>query len=138
MTAKPISITGQLYYASDMVQFNQYTEASKKYLVKLGNLSAEDVAKVEALGVNVSSNEAMGRYVTCKSNFVHKPVDDEGNEVDPKTIGNGSKATLIASPYPWSFAKKKGFALSAVRLVVTELVTYVPSAKVEEEADMEL
>ena len=138
MTAKPISITGQLYYASDMVQFNQYTEASKKYLVKLGNLSPEDVAKVEALGVHVGENDNMGRFVTCKSNFAIQPVDDDGKNIDPKTIGNGSKATLVLATYEWKFAKKTGVAASAKRVVVTELVTYVPSAKVEEEVDMEL
>ena len=79
----------------------------------------------------------MGRFVTCKSNFAIQPVDDDGKNIDPKTIGNGSKATLVLSTYEWKFAKKTGVAASAKRVVVTELVTYVPSAK-EEEVDMEL
>lgn len=135
MTLKPTRITGELFYAKDMCEFNQYTEANKKYVVQMGKLSEAAVAALEKQGIHVGEHEDKGRFVTCKSNYVIKPVDEEGNEIDPRTIGNGSKAVLLLAPYEWKFGKKTGMAASPRKVIVTELLTYVPKATIESEED---
>lgn len=132
---KPLKIAGELFYAKDMCEFNQYTEDSQKYIVQLGKLSAMAVEKLEDIGITVGTHEDKGRFVTCKSKFVIKPTDEEGNEIDPRTIGNGSKAVIILAPYQWKFGKKSGVGASPKRVTVTEYVKYTPTASIESEDD---
>lgn len=132
---KPLKIAGELFYAKDMCEFNQYTEDSQKYIVQLGKLSAIAVEKLEDIGITVGTHEDKGRFVTCKSKFVIKPTDEEGNEIDPRTIGNGSKAVIILAPYQWKFGKKSGVGASPKRVTVTEYVKYTPTASIESEDD---
>ena len=132
---KPLKIAGELFYAKDMREFNQYTEDSQKYIVQLGKLSAIAVEKLEDIGITVGTHEDKGRFVTCKSKFVIKPTDEEGNEIDPRTIGNGSKAVIIVAPYQWKFGKKSGVGASPKRVTVTEYIKYTPTAPVESEED---
>lgn len=132
---KPLKIAGELFYAKDMCEFNQYTEDSQKYIVQLGKLSAMAVEKLEDIGITVGTHEDKGRFVTCKSKFVIKPTDEEGNEIDPRTIGNGSKAVIILAPYQWKFGKKSGVGASPKRVTVTEYIKYAPTASVESEED---
>lgn len=132
MSNKVATINGQLFYASDMVQFNDYTEESQKYVAKIGQISDADVAKLEELGIKVSHNDNVGNFINCKSKYVHKPVDDNDEEVDPKTIGNGSKCTAIISGYQWKFGKKTGVAASAKKIIVTDLIVYDPNTAAQE------
>lgn len=132
---KPLKIAGELFYAKDMCEFNQYTEDSQKYIVQLGKLSAMAVEKLEDIGITVGTHEDKGRFVTCKSKFVIKPTDEEGNEIDPRTIGNGSKAVIVLAPYQWKFGKKSGVGASPKRVTVTEYIKYAPTASVESEED---
>lgn len=135
MTIKLTRVTGELFYAKDMCEFNQYTEEKKTYVCQLGKLSDAAVAAIEQQGIHVGDHEDKGRFVTCKSKFIIKPVDEDGNEVDPRTIGNGSKAVLLLSPYEWKFGKKSGFGATPKKVIVTELLTYVPKAPIESEED---
>ena len=132
---KPLKIAGELFYAKDMCEFNQYTEDSQKYIVQLGKLSDMAVEKLEDIGITVGTHEDKGRFVTCKSKFVIKPTDEEGNEIDPRTIGNGSKAVIILAPYQWKFGKKSGVGASPKRVTVTEYIKYTPTASIESEDD---
>ena len=135
MENKPVRVTGEIFFANDMVEFNSYTEASKKYVAQIGNLSDAAVDALKELGVHVGENDTKGKNISCKSNFPHKVVDADGNEVDPKTIGNGSKCIALVGTYQWKFGKKTGLAASLKKLIVTDLVKYVPSEKKEEEFD---
>lgn len=132
---KPIKIAGELFYAKDMCEFNQYTEDSQRYIVQLGKLSAAAVEKLEDLGMVVGEHADKGRFVTCKSKFVIKPTDEDGDEIDPRIIGNGSKAMVVFTPYSWSFGKKKGIGASPKRVVVTELIKYTPSSDAADSED---
>lgn len=132
---KPLKIAGELFYAKDMCEFNQYTEDSQKYIVQLGKLSDMAVEKLEDIGITVGTHEDKGRFVTCKSKFVIKPTDEEGNEIDPRTIGNGSKAVIIVAPYQWKFGKKSGVGASPKRVTVTEYVKYTPTVSIDSEED---
>lgn len=135
MENKPVRVTGEIFFANDMVEFNSYTEASQKYVAQIGNLSDAAVDALKELGVHVGENDTKGKNISCKSNFPHKVVDTDGNEVDPKTIGNGSKCIALVGTYQWKFGKKTGLAASLKKLIVTDLVKYVPSEKKEEEFD---
>jgi hypothetical protein len=132
---KPIKIAGELFYAKDMCEFNQYTEDSQKYVVQLGKLSAAAVEKLEDIGITVGTHEDKGRFVTCKSKFVIKATDEDDNEIDPRTIANGSKAMVVLSPYQWKFGKKSGTGASPKRVVVTEYIKYTPTASIDSEDD---
>ncbi len=135
MDMKPVKISGEIFYAHDMVQFNQYTESQQKYVAQIGNLSEQAAQKLRELGIYVGQHDVKGLNVSCKSKHVHKPVDENGKDIDPKIIGNGSKCIALIKPYEWSFGKKTGVGASLVRLIVTDLKEYVPSTNKQEEDD---
>ena len=134
---KPVRITGEIFFATDMVEFNEYTAEKQKYVAQIGKLSSDAAEKLRGLGIHVGENELKGLNVSCKSNYKHTPVDEDGNEIDPKIIGNGSKCVALIGTYDWKFGKKTGKAASLKKLIVTELVKYDPEAvvKKEEETD---
>lgn len=129
---KPIKVAAELFYANDMVSFNEFTEASQKYVAHVGKLSDAAAEKLEEMGIHVGDNETKGRNVSSKSKFPFQPVDEDGNDVDPKIIGNGTKAHVLISPYNWSFGKKKGVAAAVKKIIITELVRYTPTDSPEE------
>lgn len=135
MDMKPVRITGEIFFATDMVEFNQYTEASQKYVAQIGKLSDAAAKALTDMGIHVGENELKGKNISCKSNYKHTVVDEDGNEIDPKTIGNGSKCVALIGTYQWKFGKKSGVAASLKKLIVTELVKYSPTEKKEEEFD---
>ena len=134
-STKPVRITGEIFFATDMVEFNQYTEANQKYVAQIGKLSDAAVKALTDMGIHVGENELKGKNISCKSNYKHTVVDEDGNEIDPKIIGNGSKCVALIGTYDWKFGKKFGKAASLKKLIVTELVKYEPSEKKEEAFD---
>lgn len=134
-STKPVRITGEIFFATDMVEFNQYTEASQKYVAQIGKLSDAAVKALTDMGIHVGENELKGKNISCKSNYKHDVVDEDGNAIDPKIIGNGSKCVALIGTYQWKFGKKTGLAASLKKLIVTELVKYTPAEKKEEEFD---
>ena len=131
MSNKVVAVKGEIFYAIDMVQFNQYTEDKQQYLAKICNLDDDTVAELREMGIHISNNANMGNYITCKSKFTHKPVDSNGIEVDPKIIGNGSKCTALIGTYNWSFGRKTGVGATAKRIEVTDLIKYEPPVMAE-------
>lgn len=134
-STKPVRITGEIFFATDMVEFNQYTEASQKYVAQIGKLSDAAVKALTDMGIHVGENELKGKNISCKSNYKHTVVDENGNEIDPKTIGNGSKCVALVGTYQWKFGKKSGLAASLKKLIVTDLIKYTPAENKEEELD---
>lgn len=134
-STKPVRITGEIFFATDMVEFNQYTEASQKYVAQIGKLSDAAVKALTDMGIHVGENELKGKNISCKSNYKHTVVDEKGNEIDPKTIGNGSKCVALVGTYQWKFGKKSGLAASLKKLIVTDLIKYTPAENKEEELD---
>jgi hypothetical protein len=134
-TNKPLRITGEIFYATDMVEFNEYTAEKQTYVAQIGKLSAAAVEKLREMGVHVGENDVKGLNITCKSKYKHAPVDENGNEIDPKIIGNGTKCVALVSTYDWKFGKKSGKAASLKKLIVTDLVKYEPNSKEEETFD---
>ena len=134
-STKPVRITGEIFFATDMVEFNQYTEASQKYVAQIGKLSDAASKALTDMGIHVGENELKGKNISCKSNYKHTVVDEDGNEIDPKTIGNGSKCVALVGTYQWKFGKKSGLAASLKKLIVTDLIKYTPAENKEEELD---
>lgn len=132
-TNKPIRVTGEIFYATDMVQFNEYTEAAQKYVAQIGKLSEAAAEKLKEMGIHVGENELKGLNISCKSNYKHTVFDEDGNEIDPKIIGNGSKCVALVGTYEWKFGKKSGKAASLKKLIVTDLIKYEAKKKEKEE-----
>jgi len=104
---------------------DKVNKMSGKFQVDLTNLSPAAVTALSEQGIKIKTKtEEMGSFITCKSEYVIVPVDEEGNEVTA-TIGNGTKATVqlrIKSGRhqqfgPWTIA-------SISKLIVTEVVEY--------------
>lgn len=135
METKPLRITGEIFYAKDMVEFNEYTQEKQKYVAQIGKLSEAAAEKLREMGIHVGQNETKGLNISCKSNYKHTVTDEEGNEIDPLTIGNGTKCVALVGTYDWKYAKKSGKAASLKKLIVTELVKYEPKEAVAVEED---
>jgi hypothetical protein len=105
----------------------------------IGNLSDEDVTKLTGLGIRVKHKDSQGNYIVIKSKFLFKPLDTEGKPVAVDAIGNGSKCEALVSAYKHKMSAKYGMSPSIVGnsektfLTVTEVRTYVPDAKEEDD-----
>jgi hypothetical protein len=136
ISEKPVKISGQLFWSNWMSELNtKFNEDNKKYECTLGALSDKAVEALEGLGVKIKEKDTMGKYIVAKSNFVFEPVDEDGNPVDIKKIGNGTKAVAIVSSYRHKMSAKYGAAPSIRKLIVTELKVYSPDTALNEETD---
>jgi hypothetical protein len=111
---------------------NRRNDLSDSYQVELTNLSNSAVNALEELGVTVNKRDdkpEKGFYIACKSKkYPIGVMDEDGNDLDPDSIGNGTKVIAAISTYEWKFKNKVGVSPTIVKngLVVTELVTYTP------------
>ena len=137
---KPVKISGELFWSKWMAEFNKaFNELNDRYECTIGNLSDEDVAKLTGLGIRVKYKDAMGNFIVVKSKFLFKPTDADGKAIAVDAIGNGSKCEALVSAYKHKMSAKFGLAPSIVgnpektALKVTEVKTYVPDAKQEDD-----
>jgi hypothetical protein len=131
---KPVKISGELFWTKWMAEFNKaFNEDNSKYECTIGMLSDEDVAKLTGLGIRVKYKDAMGNYIVAKSQYEYKPLNKEQQEVPIDTLGNGSKCEALVSSYKHKMSAKFGMAPSVQKLKVTEIKTYVPDAKEEDD-----
>jgi len=133
---KTVKVRGELFYNQWMGKFNpMFNPANDKYECTLCNISDDDAAKLTSLGIKVKNKPnkaAMGNFIVGKSNYAFKPVDDVTMEdIDIKTLGNGSKCIAIVGSYTHRMSAANGNAPSIKKLMITEVKTYVP----EEETD---
>lgn len=133
---KPVKVSGELFWSNYMGEFNtHFNEDNTKYECTLGMLSDKAVAALEELGIKVKNKESMGNFIVGKSKFKFEPVDADGNPVDIKNIGNGTKCYALVTSYRHKMSAKFGAAPSIRKLVITELKRYEPEGAVEEEAE---
>lgn len=100
-------------------------EMSGKYQVDISQLTQKQVEGLSAMGVSVANKgDDRGFYVTCKSEYPIDVYDTEGSVVRGDTVGNGSKANIVVTPYEWTFKGKKGVSLGINKVVITELNEY--------------
>jgi len=133
---KPVRVAGELFWANWMAEFNtKFNEDNTKYECTLGMLSDKACEALEELGIKIKNKDTMGKYIVGKSKFVFEPVDEDGNPVDIKKIGNGTKVVALVTSYRHKMSAKFGSAPSIQKLIVTELKTYNPEGAVKEETE---
>lgn len=129
MDTKPLVVEAELMWAF----LDTPNEMSGSYQVDLCNLSDKAVKDLKAMGINVKNKEDKGDYVTAKSrNYPIKAELSDGTPVTCK-IKNGSKAKATIKPYVWSWKGKTGVGTGIGKLVVTNLIEYVPNTSTEED-----
>jgi hypothetical protein len=133
---KPVRVAGELFWANWMAEFNtKFNEDNTKYECTLGMLSDKACEALEELGIKIKNKDTMGKFIVGKSKFVFEPVDEDGNPVDIKKIGNGTKVVALVTSYRHKMSAKFGSAPSIQKLIVTELKTYNPEGAVKEETE---
>ena len=133
---KPIKFEAEVQWAF----FNKKSEMSGKYQVDLTNLSDGAVKALQEVGLEPRQRQdkpEKGWFITAKSNYEIKPVDNGGNEITD-AVGNGSRAVALIKPYEWSWKNKKGVSPSLVKIIITDLKVYNPDSAVEEEDEIPL
>ena len=137
---KPVKISGELFWSKWMAEFNKaFNEDNDRYECTIGNISDADVAKLTGLGIRVKYKDSQGNYIVVKSKFLFKPTDVDGNFIAVDALGNGSKCEALVTAYKHKMSAKYGNAPSIVgnsektALKVTEVKTYVPDAKQEDD-----
>lgn len=129
METKPLVVEAELMWAF----LDTPNEMSNSYQVDLCNLSKEAVKNLRAMGINVKNKEDKGDFVTAKSkNYPIKAELADGSPVTCK-IKNGSKAQATIKPYTWTWKGKTGIGTGINKLVITNLIEYVPNSSANEE-----
>ena len=108
--------------------FNATNDMSDKYQVDLVNLSPENVAKLESLGLVARFREDKpdkGRFIVPKSIHPIVPVRTDGSIIND-AVGNGSKASVLMTYY---IPKRKPVGApdrspSMLKITVNDLIVY--------------
>jgi hypothetical protein len=125
MDNKPVKVSGQIFWANWMKEFNtKFNEDNTKYECTLGMLSDKACEALKEQGIMIKNKDTMGNYIVGKSKFVFEPVDEEGNAIDISKIGNGTKVTALVGSYAHKMSSKFGKAPSIGKIIITDLVTY--------------
>lgn len=120
--AKPVKLKDVTIYWAFLTRRN---EMSNKYQVDISQLTQKQVEGLAAMGIEVANKgDDRGFYVTCKSEYSIDAYDTDGSLLRGDTVGNGSKADVVVTPYEWSWKNKKGVSLGVNKLVITELEEY--------------
>jgi hypothetical protein len=137
MDNKPVKVSGQLFWANWMKEFNtRFNEDNTKYEATIGMLSDKACEALKEQGIMIKNKDTMGNYIVGKSKFVFEPVDSDGNPVDIGKIGNGTKVTALVGSYRHKMSAKYGAAPSISKIIVTELVVYGGDAGDDSEDDI--
>lgn len=122
---KPVKIAAQLFYSGDMTKINKrFDEDNTKFSATIGKLSVKACEALEELGIKIKNRDGLGNYITAKSTYPWELLDEDGEEVDMKKMGNGTKVVAVISSYEHKLSRKHGNAASVVKMVVTEFVEY--------------
>lgn len=131
---KPIRIKAEIFYAKDAYILNKtFDEDNNKYLVTLGNLSVAAQEALKEMGIKIKHKDAFGHFITGKSIYAFKFYDEDGGEIPPEKIGNGTEVVVLVSAYMHKLSKLHGAAPSVKKIIVTKLKEYNPERAVEED-----
>jgi hypothetical protein len=140
-TTKPTRITGTLFFAQHLTTPNtKFNPAETKLECTIGQIpqdQADNLMKEQGVKIKRKKEDTynMGNFITAKTIKTFRIFDNEGNPVDPKIVGSGTKVTALVSSYEHRMSAMHGPAPSIVKLFVTDLVKYDPTAAVADEAD---
>ena len=104
-------------------------DATSEKMVKAGMTGAGKTTTVD--GTDVPSIRMNRKTHWKKSGDEKTPVkvvDMYGQDLDPRTIGNGSVANIQYTATPYDFNGKKGRSVELVAVQIIELVEYKASA----------
>ena len=133
---KPVRVSGQLFWSNWMGEFNtKFNEDNKKFECSIGMLSDAAATALEDLNIKIKNKPEQGKFIVGKSMYKFEPVDEEGNPVDIKSIGNGTKCVALVSSYKHKMSGQHGYAPSIKKIIITELVKYNSDKELSEEED---
>lgn len=131
---KPIRVAATIFYAKDMTVLNKtFDETNDKYVCTLGELSDRACEALQALGIKIKTKEGPGKYVASKSKYIFEPVNEDGEKIDAKKLGNGSKVVALITPYQHKMSGKHGMGVRIQKLIVTDWKVYGPQAATQED-----
>ena len=144
MSEANINLKCQLYWPN----LTMKNQLANKYTVDLALLSDEAVTALEDMGLKVNNKgDERGYYITCKSNNKYRAFQTDGEEIlikgrtplddedDPDmgvVVANGSEAKCLVGFYDWEYMKKKGRSPTLRRMVISNVVEYLPEMNLEE------
>lgn len=103
-------------------------DMSGKYEFDATRLAPKAVKALEdVLGIQVKVSEEKpekGSYIKLRSARPIRVYDEDGDEIDNATVGNGTKAILTIGAYDWTFKAKSGTSPTCKKFIVTDLVVF--------------
>lgn len=143
-----VKLVGKLFWAKHMAEPNrQFNETNNKFEICIGDLSDSIAARLtNELGIKVKQKAddsyGRGKFIVAKSNYVIKAVDENGNEIAPDQIGNGTVAECTISSYTHKLSAVHGNGVSILHsgnIPALKIKTLVaPPVQEEEEAEVTL
>lgn len=145
-----VKLVGKLFWAKHMDTPNtEFNPAETRNEICIGGLSDTLVARLKnELNVKVKEKAddkyGRGKYIIIKTKYVIKAVDEDGNEVAPSIIGNGTVAELTVSSYAHKMTAMHGNAPSLMHsdkypaIKIKELVSPPEAVATEEEDEVVL
>lgn len=140
-TTKPTRVTGTLFFTQFLTtpntKFNPAETKLECTIAQIPQDQADNLTKEQGVKIKRKKDDAynMGNFITAKTTKTFRIFDNEGNEVDPKIIGSGTKVTALVSSYEHRMSAVHGPSPSIVKLYVTDLVKYDPSGALSAETD---
>jgi hypothetical protein len=132
--SKPIRVAGKLYFTRWMSEFNtHFNPDNTRYECTVGDISdkAQQAMKDE-LQVKPKNKEQIGNFFVGKSKNTFKVVDEDGNVIPTSKLGTGTEVIVWVDSYEHRMSKAHGLAPSIKKVIVTKLVEFDASDRVEE------
>lgn len=126
------AIKGTLYWAN----LTTPSKKSGKFQYDLGNLSGTAVKVLNEAGANVRFDDSgmKGYFITPKSIHPIPYVNADNEDLTGVTVGNGSQATALVKVVPYTNNFGKQVAVNTMKLVITDLIVYEPTATADTSA----
>lgn len=99
-------------------------ELAEKYTVDISQLSKAHIKAIKKLGLSErvrTKEDDRDMFMTCKSNFPPKVMDNNKVDVDPLNVGNGTVADVKVQAYD---GKYPGLFAGIAAIKITDLVEY--------------
>lgn len=124
-TNELLKMNCELYWA----HLTKEDKLSKKFSVKLCNLSEAAVAALKGMGLKPKYNdehEEYGKHITVRSKYpIPAFFAEDGSEVTTY-CGNGTKAIATIKARPFTYEGRSGLTTTVIRLDITDFVELPP------------
>jgi|TARA_Y100000034_G_scaffold133239_1_gene198195 hypothetical protein len=116
-------------WSVDLGQLDKAAVKTLKELGLTGNIKEDDEAKAEKEG-----KPYRGKFISLKTGYPPKVFDQQRNDVDADSIGNGTKANVRVTSYDYPAGPtwKAGVGAGFNAVQVTNLVEFVRSVDVSD------